>query len=225
MKISNAISRLQISLNGGVPSNDSRYSSEFLYSNLITMRAKRLRQKLDQSAHLSHENFTTIDCLPLELGTFADCPCYTSDCKILRSKYEIPSLIGSRIGNFIKLYTLDGIEINETSPSKVQLKKYRKTQSKDLAYYFHKNRLYIIGSTSLKVVMLVAIFFDPVELSSLPKCNTEGTPLSIPCFNPEEEDFPMDQELYEDVEQMLLQKLVALYQIPPDTQNNDNSNG
>jgi hypothetical protein len=225
MKIAQAISRLQISLNGGVPSNDSRYSSEFLYSNLITMRAKRIKQKLDQSAFLSHENFSTIDCIPLELGTFADCPCYSSDCKVLRSKYELPKIIGSRIGNYVKVYTIQGIEINETNPSKVAIKKYRKTNSDELGYYFHKNRIYITGSTSLKVVMFIAITFDPIELSSLPKCNSEGDVISDSCFNPETEDFPMDQELYEDIEAMLIQKLVTLYQIPQDTQNNDNSNG
>lgn len=225
MKIGGAIARLKVALNKGVPSNDSRYSDEFLYSQLMTMRAKRLRQKLDQFAFISPFTFSFIDCVPLELGKFADCPCFTTDCWILRSKYKIPQLISYRSGLYLKVYTIEGKEISETSQIKNKLKEHRKVNVDSLGFFFHNDYLYITGSTTLKVVSLNGIFSDPMKLKDLPRCDTNGNSLPITCFNPLEDEYPIDEELYEDVEMLVIQKLLSYEQSTfEDTENNDRKN-
>jgi len=222
MKLNEAITRLKVALNKGIPSNDGRYSSEYLYSQLKTMRAKRLRQKLDQFAFISNYTFSTIDCIPLVLGQFSDCPCFTSDCFILRSKYQIPQLISYRSGLYLKVFTISGKEISETSKIKENNKQYRKTQVNELGYFFHNNYLFIVGSTTLKTVMLTGIFVDPLELEEIPLCDPEGNPLNGTCFNPLTENFPIDEELYEDIEAMIIQKILTFEQsTTEDTENND----
>lgn len=224
MIINEAISRLQIKLNRGVPSDDSRYSDEFLYSLLKTMRSKRLRQKLDQSVYLSDFNYNTIPCLPLELGHFSDCPCFTDDCFILRSTVQLPKIMSFRTSIAVKyVTTIDGQTLTHTSFSANKYDKHRKVQATDdnLRYFIHNNYLYVVGSTTLKVVTLTAIFEDPLELNGINACDTEGNPIPGTCFNPKTEDFPLESELYDDVESMIMETLLKHVEITP--QDNENN--
>lgn len=211
MKINEAIARLQTILNKGVPSDDTRYAEEFLYSLLKTMRAKRIRQKLDQYVYLSPFNFSTIECLPLELGHFSDCPCFTSNCWILRSKVKLPKIMNHRSGLMIQsVSTIDGRVLSGSTAEKEEFSKYTMTgNTKDrLVYFIHNDRLYIKGSTTLKVVSVTALFEDPLDLTTINACDPNGEELEATCFDPLDEDYPIDMDIFDDVEAMILDKIL-----------------
>lgn len=225
MKINEAISRLRVILKNGIASDDNTLSSRFLYSILKTLRAKRIRQKLDSYFYLSPFYYSTIDCVPLELGHFTDCPCFTNDCFILRSKYKIPKVMSTRNKLAIKsVNTLTGKIISESSPTKEEYKKYTRTKKDELAYFIHNNYLFIKGSTTLKVISITAIFENPLDLASINACDTEGNELG-PCYDPTTQDFPIDEDLFDDVENMALEKLVkTMLKMPEDNENNSKNN-
>ena len=153
MKINEAISRLKILLENGIASDDTILSNRFLYSILKTLRTKRIRQKLDSYFFLSPFYYNTIDCVPLELGKFADCPCFTNNCFILRSKYKIPKIMSTRNKLAIKaVTTITGQIISETSPTQDEYKKYTRTKKEGIFYFIHNDYLYITGTTTLKVI-------------------------------------------------------------------------
>jgi hypothetical protein len=208
MLINELIARLQIIINKGIPSDDNKYSDRFIYSLLKSHRAKRIRQRLEDFKYISPFNYSTIQCLPLELGQFSDCPCFTSDCYILRSTVEIPKIIAYSNNLAIKnVTTIDGAVISETSKTKDNYKKYTKTKQNELGYFIYNKRLYITGTTKLKVVTLTAIFEEPEDLNNISACDTGGNIIPGTCYNPQEEDYPLDLDLYDDVENMILDKL------------------
>lgn len=225
MKINEAISRLRVILKNGIASDDNMLSSRFVYSILKTLRTKRIRQKLDSYFYLSPFYYSTIDCLPLELGHFADCPCFTNDCFILRSKYKIPKIMSTRNKLAIKaVNTINGKIISESSPTKEEYKKYTKTKKDELAYFIHNNYLFIKGSTTLKVVSITAIFENPLDLTTINACDPNGNELG-PCYDPTTQDFPIDEDLFDDVENMALDKLVkTMMRMPEDNENNAKNN-
>lgn len=226
MKINEAISRLRVILKNGIASDDNTLSSRFLYSILKTLRTKRIRQKLDSYFYLSPFYYSTIQCLPLELGKFNDCPCFTNDCYILRSKYEIPKIMSTRNKLAIKAVTnLNGKILSESSPTKEEYKKYTKTKKDELTYFIHNNYLFIKGSTTLKVVAVTAIFENPLDLSTINACDTEGNELDVCVYDPSKQDFPIDEDLFDDVENMALDKLVkVMIKMPEDNENNAKNN-
>lgn len=183
MKINEAISRLRVLLENGIASDDNQLSNRFLYSILKTLRTKRIRQKLDSILYLSPFYYNTIDCLPLELGKFADCPCFTNDCYILRSKYKIPKVISTRNKLAIKaITTIKGTSLYETTPTKDEYKKFSRTKKEGLFYFIHNGYLYVIGSTTLKVVTFTAIFENPLDLAGINACDPEGNNLPNVCL-------------------------------------------
>lgn len=222
MKINEAISRLRILLENGIASDDTQLSNRFLYSILKTLRAKRIRQKLDSILYLSPFYYNTIDCLPLELGKFADCPCFTNDCFILRSKYKIPKVMSTRNKLAIKaITTIQGKSLYETTPTKDEYKQYTNTKKEGLFYFIHNGYLYITGSTTLKVVTFTAIFENPLDLAGINACDSDGNNLPNACFEPKTQDFPIDEDLFDDVEDMVLEKLVkVMARMPNDSENN-----
>ena len=226
MKINEAISRLRVILKNGIASAGNTLSSRFLYSILKTLRTKRIRQKLDSYFYLSPFYYSTIECLPLELGKFNDCPCFTNDCFILRSKYKIPKIMSTRNKLAIKSVTnLNGMIISESTPTKEEYKKYTRTKKDELSYFIHNNYLFIKGSTTLKVISITAIFENPLDLASINACDPNGIQLDVCIYDPTKEDFPIDEDLFDDVENMALEKLVkTMMKMPEDNENNAKNN-
>lgn len=222
MKINEAISRLRVLLENGIASDDNQLSNRFLYSILKTLRTKRIRQKLDSILYLSPFYYNTIDCLPLELGKFADCPCFTNDCFILRSKYKLPKVMSTRNKLAIKsITTIQGKSLYETTPTKDEYKKYTNTKKEGLFYFIHNGYLFVTGSTTLKVVTFTAIFENPLDLAGINACDTDGNNLPGVCFDPKSQDFPIDEDLFDDIEDMALEKLVkVMARMPNDSENN-----
>lgn len=214
-----AIDRIKTPLNHGVESDDSTLKDRYIYSLLKTNRAKILRQRLNDGKYISSFNYTTIACLPLEHGKFSDCPCFTDDCYILRSKDVIPPIVSSIVGDELKVYTIQGVKIDPTSKVKSDHNQYRKTNQEQIGYFIYNNRLYITGTTELKVVTVSAIFSDPMDVEGINACDTEGNEIGS-CYDSLKDDFPIDDELFDMVESLIFDKLKEYKSNPQDNENN-----
>lgn len=205
MKLDEAIARLRVALARGIPSDDDRYSDRYIYSEFKTTRALAIYQKLNKYHSVSQYNYNTIDCLELELGQYSDCPCYTDDCYILRSVNPLPEIVSYKDGLAIEgVYTINGKEITYMQQKKSKFKEFRRTGHKDLFYFIHNDYLYVLGSTKLKVVSMTAVFVDPTELADMEACEDPNNP--VVCYDPYAEDFPIDEELFNTIESMILAK-------------------
>jgi hypothetical protein len=166
--------------------------------------------------------FTTIPCLEMVQVAISECCDYTDPCTISRSKYKLPKVMSTRNKLAIKaITTIQGKSLYETTPTKDEYKKYTNTKKEGLFYFIHNGYLFVTGSTTLKVVTFTAIFENPLDLAGINACDPDGNNLPGVCFDPKSQDFPIDEDLFDDIEDMALEKLVkVMARMPNDSENN-----
>ena len=110
MKISELVSTFRTLLKERT--DDSPYTDQELYI-LLNSAANRLKTEvLDKKHKLGPKNYIRI-CAPLEKVEFADCGCIPSElqCKVLRSKFEIPASLVARSAWTYKITNIHGEQI------------------------------------------------------------------------------------------------------------------
>ena len=224
MTINEHISHIQSVINKGLASDDKRVSDEHIYHLMKIYRARLLWEKNNKGQKINVFNYQTIPCLPLIPSELNDCDCYSSGCIILRSKYKLPTILNGRNKMLIKVTTLNGDVISETTISKQKYNKYKKTKFTGFYYILHNGYLFIIGDLRLKVVTVTFLLEDPLELSTICDCSVEGEELESFCYDPLNEDFPLDSELTSTLYKLVLEDMGLLYRYSEDNENNSKSN-
>lgn len=208
-------------LERGVASDDSRLSERFIGFLLKTARTQLIKEKINKYREVSPLSYQTV-CIPLELTTYHDCSCIPADigCKILKSTCHIPRELVSKWGTSLTVFTASGRTVDMSSLTQNDLAKFSETNQKPkLAYFIENQHLYILNSTSLKVVLLSAIWEDPEEVKKFCKCNN-GDVTDEPCYDPINDDFPIDSELARVMRILVTQELQNMYRMPEDNLNN-----
>ena len=224
MIINDHISHIQSLFSKGIASDDVRLEDEHIYHLMKLYRNKLIFDKQNKFYKLSPFNYQTIGCLPLVQEELNDCDCFETGCLVLKSKCEIPKALMYRNDILLKVTTLDGVSISATSITKQNYKKYRKVQLSKFGWFIHNNRLVIVGDIRLKVVSIKGIFEDPRSLQNICPCDDEGNELEGSCFNPLEDEFPIDSDLVPVMYKMIIEDLRLMYSYPEDNENNAKSN-
>jgi len=219
MKLNEIIYYIQNVLNKGPRSDDSLYSDRQVYFILKSIRAKLIKQKYDKYNRISEANYQLIDCMELTKQELYDCPCFTTDCKVLVTNYEIPNILNSRNLPLIEVYTPKGEKISRTTLNAYKYNKYSRTKEDKLFWFYHDNKIVVLGSTLLKAIRIKGIFEDPVELGSITSYCTSNV-----CFDPYTSNFPLDAELVDSLTKMAYDEFVRVMAMMPNDQTN-NSNG
>lgn len=209
MLVGEVISSIRALLSRGQPSDDLRWNEPLIYHSVKTVRARLIKNKKDKFQELSPFTYQTLECFPLDWTTLYDCPCYTVDCKYLVSRYDLPTILSYRNGLLIdSVRTLAGKKIDRLDLTEVEYNKYSKTKKNALGWFIHNNKLVIVGNSKLKVITVRAIFDDPLALSEVPVCDSDGAESGDTCFNPRTSDFPIEQEMINDLEMMVVEKIM-----------------
>lgn len=222
MLIGEVISSIKEFLSRGISSDDVRWSDPFIYFQTLLVRARLLKNKKDKFQELSPFSYQTLECFPLVWTTLYDCPCYDVDCKFLVSKYNIPDIVGYRNGLLIDtVRTLGGRKIDRIDVGEITYLKDTRTKKNGLYWFIHNNKLVIVGSSKLKVVTVRAIFIDPLQLNDIPVCDEDGEETYNPCYDPHTTDFPIEKEMIDDLEKMVIEKIKKMGE--PSPQDNENN--
>lgn len=222
MIINEHISHLQSMVNHGNPSDDNRLEDEHVYHLMKMYRSRLIHDKQNKFYKLSPFSYQTIACLPLIQEELNDCDCFETGCLVLKSKCDIPKTLSYRNNTILKITSIDGRTIPVTSITKETYKKYRKTSINKFGWFIHNNKLIVVGDLRLKVVTLTGIFEDPLALKDV--CSCDDGAISAPCFDPLEDDFPIDIELVPIMYKLILEDLGLMYKYPEDNENNSKSN-
>jgi hypothetical protein len=202
-------------------SDDSYYTDEFLYSLLKSARSSLLEREAKKFTHFPESSYQTI-CMPLIVDNYHDCECldYDSDCKVLKSRYDLPTLIQGRNKNLIKIKTIEGDNIDHIVDS-AQFKhnKYSKTKKKSILYTIDNNRIILFGTTKLKVIIIQAVFENPEDLANISYCNVIGEESDQTCYSVAEDPFPMKQSLDTTMYEEVLNLLKVPISLPEDLTN------
>ncbi len=205
----------------GSPSDDSRYSERLISRLLKDARSQLIKDKLNKYKAVSPLSYQTV-CIELELTTYHDCSCIPADlgCKILKSKCKVPRDLVSRWGSTLAVYFPSGKIIDMSSITQNDLTKFSVSNKKPSAAYFIENQhLYVLNRTDLKVVLLSAIWEDPEEIKNFCTCNN-GEITEDPCYDPINDDFPIDAELSRPMRMMVIQEIAPTVNFPQDDLNN-----
>ena len=224
MILNDILSRLNITLNNGIPSDDKRYSDRYLYSILIAIRAELIKQKAAKYNFLNLFNYQTTPCLSLELSNLDDCDCIPDGvgCKYKRTSQLLPEILTSRDKFLISsVRDLAGNIISMTTLENSQADKHSRLKKDYTRWFLHNNRIYITSNnTDLTKIIITGVFFDPVEVADLEGCADDP----VTCYDPFTSDFPIDKELLNTVIRMTQEEVMKYtMRIPQDMQNDAKS--
>lgn len=201
--------------------NQEGYTDEGLYSLFSISRAEILTQQLKKFMALSEHNWYQI-CMGLEITKSHNCDCVPDhlECKVLKSKYKIPSVLVGRNNSKIKIRTIGGKVINLVSEDEW----FRKKDTETNNYYGSIVNQYLViwnAPLSLKVILISAIWQDVTELSTIPNCTPSGDPAGL-CYDPLTSMYPLQEEYTRAAYEMTLNMLGKSLQIPQDQTNDSN---
>lgn len=222
MLINEYIGHIQSIFNGGVPSDDKKLSDEHIYHLMKIVRSRLIYEKQNKMYKLSDQSFQYIPCIKVEEGHLNDCPCLNDDCTVLMT-CELPKILTWRNNILLHVTTIAGETIPQTSLKKLQYDKYKKVRLSKHSWFIHNNRLVVTGDTRLCVISMKGLFEDPMELENIGICNQHGEDLGVPCFNPLEDEFPLEPELVDVMYKLIAEELKLLYGMPQDNENNAKS--
>lgn len=185
-------------------SDESDYSDSYLYSLWKIGRANFLSQKAKRKDHIPLTNWHTF-CVELEVGKSHDCACVPVGCTVLKSKYEIPGVIASRVDEKMSVLTLDGSPIGYMTEAEKRTNRYDDIK-KDAYGYMIFNRKLVVwdDNQSLKAVQVRGLWADPLAWQDIQLC-TETTP----CVNV----YDLHSGLTEDDEGLIIQYVIQLLNV------------
>ena len=213
MLIKEIIQRIQSLYSKGVHSDDSRLSSRHIYNKLLTVRARLISQEAKKKQKISQWNYQTIPCVELIKVPSHDCPCIPPvGCDIFRSKYKLPEPLSGLSGSLIQSITsIDrSIKIDEISINAINSQKGNKYTSKKINYFIQSGYLYISTPTKLKVVSMIALFEDPIEVKKFIGLCGSCEDCSE-CIDYQEENFPIDNDLIDTMIELSLIELIQIF--------------
>lgn len=209
MIIGELIQRIQSLYSKGVQSDDARLSSRHIYNKIKTVRTRLLSQDRMKLKKLSPWDQNTLRCVELEAIPAYECPCILpSSCKtVLRSKYKLPTIIGSMISSINSIENSVKIDlINKNSARYIGANKYTGNKVNS---FLEDGYLYVIKETSLGVLSLRGVFEDPIEVEAFNSycegCDTCG------CESYLDKEFTLDSGKTETLIESSVSELVEYF--------------
>ncbi len=200
-------------------SDDSLYSDQAIYNELVTSRARITAEKYSAETEVPFMNWQTIT-VRLEKQKYVDCRCIRAGCEVLRSEVDIPSVVVTYMKRpLITVRTFNGETLPYVRPERQRHNVYSETMFDQPAYYIENNKLIIWNSLSLKAVQIEGVFSNPVDLASINICNEDGESFDSPCYDPLTMPFPADADIVDAMKERVISRFFPTKQIVDDTRN------
>ena len=206
-------------------SDDTKYSDEFLYKEFIDQRAAILKQKLDDFKFFSRNNYKSFY-MPLDKEYELDILEAPEGilCKLRMSKHPIPRSIASKLKDTLRVFTVEGVEIDRGSALEARLAEHSFTRKDKPMWDIVNEHLVIYRKLDLPGVVLEAVWEDPTELGVLPKYIPVGKTYQIDyTYDPLKDTIPMDSAYNSVVYEMVMKRMGISFQMPEDNANNSQS--
>ena len=185
-------------LSKGSTSDDFNFSNRLILHFMNVARALLMERKADKYNYM--QSFQSL-CVDLAEGQYHNC-CdikIPKDCTILKSKYTLPKLLSVRWGNFVKVTTMDGTVISESSITQSSYSKYGINKNIQ-GYFIHDNYLYLVNNHKLRKVLVNGLWDSPEDIA------TFNCPDKQNC-NPLEDLYPIDSDLVAEMYKLVIEYL------------------
>jgi hypothetical protein len=178
------------------------------------IRATLLRRDLDKD-NLNPNTFfwQYLGCQELELVDEAECCGIELGCKILRTKDKLPTPIRGKMGDFLKIYTID-------RKTQIPIKRPEEIDSyisgnqftgKTIVATIVNGRAYFYNTKTLAAVTPAGLFEDPTVAANYVNCD------GVACYS-DDDEFPIPADMIQQLIQMILTgEMKILATTPEDT--------
>jgi hypothetical protein len=194
MIVRQLIERVKTPYNKGIASDDSRLSSQYIYSKLITTRNRLVAQQLNRTQKVNQWVYQVLHCVELIVAPVYECPCVPPvGCTIYRSKFKLPKPLNSYSQHAIQsVTTIDGeIVFDEITWEEKRMKSHNRYTANKPDYFIKNDYLYVTQKTGPTLLTLQGLFDDPIEAYKYPsKC--DDCVDCHDCFSPLDMEFPID---------------------------------
>lgn len=203
-------------------SPDTFVSKRLVYNKLVSTTKDFIKKSDLKKIYRDSSPFTTINCFEMETVPLHTCCNITiPNCdKVQKSKFKLPEMYISSLGEIMSLYTGDDEIYIKTNPNA-----YKKILNLEFQgnskYYWIENGYIIIPNSKTKKVKVSALFISRSKALSLDSCKTSQDRL---CFEILDDDFICPAYLEESVINTTLQILLASANIADDENPNLNNN-
>ena len=202
-------------------SDDSYFTDEEIYKSLLDARALIFERRLRKGKDLPDYMYQTI-CIALCVDEFHDCDCVPTglDCKVLKTKVDVPKALYNGTTELLRVSTIGGEEIAPTTEAKARYRKYKKTRLTNLYYIRVNKKLAIFNSPQnrLKAIKLTGIFEDPVGAASVTMCVDQDN-----CIDTVDTGFGTQISDNIDIYNIVLESLINTKNQPDDRTNDSES--
>lgn len=214
MKVSEVIQRIQSLYSKGVESDDSRLSRRHIYNKMLSVRSKLISQEAKKKQRISQWNYQTIPCVKLIKVPAHQCPCLPPiGCSVLRSEYRLPGPLTGFVDDLIQSVTSieRSVKIDRITINAVNVQKGNKYTSKKTNYFIQDGYLYITTPSKLKVVSVIGLFEDPIEVENFKGYCDESCTDCVDCGDYMENEFPLDSDMIDTLVELVVQELIILF--------------
>ena len=205
--------------------SDEELSKNYIKFLIKATRAKLIKQDANKGYTLDSYIVQGLKCVELLKVSASECCIENTDCKILRTKLQIPSVIElshsqaiTRIGSVTQL----DIPFDFVEYSKVPYLSFNKYSKNRVKCFFKDNDgyLYIIVPNDIKYKLLNKItihgvFEDPEELKVFKDCSGNS------CYD-DDAPFPVKYNMVEAITNTVIEKFIKSAAVAPVDNNNNN---
>jgi len=202
---------------------DAFITDRYLYSLILKHGKALLRRDNERKKTRNIRSlFKIYPCVDLiEVSTIDTCCSGVStNCKIMRTKDKLPSIMDSSRGPMISFVSIiDNSEYLQPTTSKlfVSISNSRNFKYNKTKYYWYLDGHIYLPNAMYEGVNIEAIWEDNIAYL---QCGTEEEK----CEGMQQQESAIPDYLYSEIENMILQELGVMMQVPNDTQDDKQSN-
>lgn len=203
----------------GVKSQDSRLSNRLIYSKLREIRAMIISQKSDKKQIISSDCYQLLSGVEMQITTTSMLPGISIGNPILITTNDLPRFIYDNDRPLIQFVSnIEGSKVyNKTTFQTIKNAIGRKFTGNDANYFTINSSLYINHPQHPKVIIIRAIFDDPITAALYPvygECITDCTSyLDFP--------FAIDEDTGNTVIELVTEKLLSIFDNKQEDRLND----
>lgn len=204
--------------------DDTIYTDEYLYDLFKSAVALLNKREADKFRAISDWNYKSY-CMKMEKSSVHDCDC-APGCLVPSTIYSVPKPLQSRNRPMLKIFTLGYDEIPLVSLQEAKFSSLDPILVKRMIATIENGKIKIwngqIDPLIPKAIRVRGLWADVTEWSSIPFCTEEGEETNDTCFDLENDEFPLDENLNLYAYQEVLNQLNLPLQIKSDDTLNTN---
>ena len=214
------IDRVQSLYSKGTKSDDSRLSSRFIYSKLLSVRAILIKQLRSKNNRLNSDNYTILNCIKLIKVDAINCPCIpVTGCKVYRSEFKIPSIIEERDRLIIEFVSSLDNSVIFTMSDVIKYRFSSGNRFNSNFYIYQNGYIYVYGKKLPKYIMIKAVLENPSETY---EGDCEEECIGCGCMSNYDKEFPIQSALIEPMLEFTNKELIGMFSQMREDLSNDN---